>query len=67
MRAEHLQEWLREHRVEEAAQVKAKAAEAEAEVETSGSEERESEAKEGTSDGVEERDPTKWGKVVELF
>ena len=40
MRAEHLREWLREHRSEEAAKVKAKAteAEAEAEGETSGSE-----------------------------
>ena len=55
MRAEHLREWLREHRSEEAAKVKANEAEAkveaEAEVETLGSEERESEAEEGTADG----------------
>ena len=42
--------------------------EAEAEGKTSGpeSEERESKAEEGTSYGVEEREPTKWEKVVEL-
>ena len=70
MRAEHLREWLWEHQAGEAAKVNTKEAEAEAEaeVETSGSEseEKESEAEEGTADGVEERDLTKWEKVVEL-
>ena len=66
VRSENLREWLREHRAEKSAEAKAKEEKAEAEGETSGSEERESEAKEGTADVREERDTTKWDKVVEL-
>ena len=66
MRAEHLQEWLRYHRAEEAAKAKMKEKDAEVEGETLGSEERESEAEEGTEGGGEEREPTKWENVVEL-
>ena len=68
MRAEHLREWLREHRAGEVAKVKPKEAEAEVEGEKSGpeSEDRERKAKEGISDGVEERETTKWDKMVEL-
>ena len=58
MRTEHLQEWIWEHRSEEAAKVKE--AEVEAEGETSGSEERDPQNEEGTADGLEERDTTKW-------
>ena len=78
MRSKDLREWLREHHAIESAKVKAKDAEAEAEAkaeaeadaegETLGSEseEREIEAKEGTADGVEERETKNWEKVVEL-
>ena len=66
MHAEHLQEWLRDHRAVEAVKVKAKEAEVEEETLGSKSEERESKAWEGIADGVEEREPTKWEKVVEL-
>ena len=62
MRAEHLREWLREHRATEAAAE----ADMEAEGETLGTEERESATNEGISEGGEERDPTKWEMVVEL-
>ena len=62
MHANHLREWLQEHRAEEAA----KEAEAEMEVETLGSEERERKSKEGKADGAEERDLTKWEELVEL-
>ena len=62
MYADHLREWLREHRVAEAATE----AGTETEGETSGSEEMESATKEGTSDRGEERETTKWVNVVEL-
>ena len=65
MRAEHLREWLLEHKAEEA--MKEKLKEAEAEGETLGSEERESEPEEGTADRGQERDLKKWEKVVEIF
>ena len=53
MHSEHLWEWLREHRAEEAEKLKEKEAKAESEGETLGSEERESEAEEGTAGEVE--------------
>ena len=62
MRAEHLQEWLREHRAEEAAAE----VETKAEVEMLGTEGRERETEEGMADGGEERELNKWGMVVEL-
>ena len=68
MRAKHIREWLQEHRAGEAEKVKAKEADAEKEGEKLGfySEERESKDKEGTAGGVEEREPNKWEKVVDL-
>ena len=64
MRAEHLREWLREHIAAEAA--------TEAETgtvgKTLGPEGKErATTKEGMKDGGEERETTKWEKVVELF
>ena len=62
MCAEHLQEWLREHRATETTAE----AETEAEGETSKTEGRESATKEGIEYGGAEREPTKWDMVVEL-
>ena len=65
MCAEHLQEFLREHRSAEAAEEAE--TETEAEVETLGPEGRERETAEGMVDRGEEWDPTKWERVVELM
>ena len=62
MCAEHLKEWLGEHRATETTVE----AQTEAEGETPKTEGRESATKEGIEDGGTEREPTKWDMVVEL-